>query len=612
MATLTGTIRPDTLTGTVEADTATGQSGTDTMAGGSGNDTLSGGDGGDVMFGGDGNDVIYGHGATDRIAGSGDIAATRIGAGLGSAVFATSAPGDPDRLFVVAKTGEIRILDTATGAVNGAPFLDIPAAQLQTDGEQGLLGLAFHPDYATNGRFFVFVTNAAGDLEVRAYTRSSGNPDLADPTSGNVILTVPHPGQSNHNGGWIGFGPDGNLYIATGDGGGGGDPDNNAQNIDSLLGKILRIDVNGDDFAGDGSRDYAIPDGNPFVGAAGADEIWAVGLRNPWRPSFDRATGDFYIADVGQGDREEINFQAAGSPGGANYGWVIREGTQVFDPDRPGNLPPGSPLLTGPVLDYPHATDGTGGFSVTGGYVYRGQGAGMQGVYLYADFVTDQIWSFRVVDGAVVDAANRTSQFVTTGGQVDSIASFAEDGRGNLYIIGLDGEVFRLTPGAGAGDGGDTIRGGEGLDTIHGGAGNDLIRGDAGDDRIFGGGQDDSLIGGLGVDRMNGGAGRDVFDFNAMTETGITRATRDVVYDFTPGDDLLDVATIDASAALAGNQRFAFVGTGPFTAEGQIRLVQAGNGVIVQINTTGSDTAEASVFLRGLQVGDLDSGDFVL
>ena len=291
---------------------------------------------------------------------------------------------------------------------------------------------------------------------------------------------------------------------------------------------------------------------------------------------------------------------------------MIREGTQVYDPDRPGNLPPESPLLTGPVLDYPHTADGTGGFSVTGGYVYRGQGAGMQGVYLYADFVTDQIWSFRVVDGAVVDAANRTSQFVTTGGQVDSIASFAEDGRGNLYIIGLDGEVFRLTPGAGAGDGGDTIRGGEGLDTIHGGAGGELIRGDAGDDRIFGGGQDDSLIGGLGVDRMTGGAGRDVFDFNAVTETGTTRATRDVVYDFTPGDDLLDVTSIDASAALAGNQRFAFVGTGPFTAEGQIRLVQTGNGVIVQLNTTGSDTAEASVFLRGLQVGDLDSGDFVL
>ena len=309
MATLTGTIRPDTLTGTAEADTATGQSGTDTIAGGLGNDTLSGGDGGDALFGGDGNDVIYGHGATDRIAGSGDIAATRIGAGLGQTVFATSAPGDPDRLFVVAKTGEIRILDTATGAVNAMPFLDIPAAQLQTDGEQGLLGLAFHPDYATNGRFFVFVTNAAGNLEVRAYSRSSGNPDLADPASGNVILTVPHPVQSNHNGGWIGFGPDGSLYIATGDGGGGGDPDNNAQNINSLLGKILRIDVNGDDFAGDGSRDYAIPDGNPFVGAAGADEIWAVGLRNPWRPSFDRATGDFYIADVGQDERKRSTFR---------------------------------------------------------------------------------------------------------------------------------------------------------------------------------------------------------------------------------------------------------------------------------------------------------------
>lgn len=612
MAILTGTLAADRLAGTIEDDRASGLSGDDTITGGLGQDTLSGGDGADTLNGGDGNDLIYGHGSDDRVDGSGDIAAERIATGLGQTVFATSAPGDPDRLFVVAKTGEIRILDAATGNVTPSPFLDIPAAELQTGGEQGLLGLAFHPDYAANGRFFVFVTNADGDLEVRAYLRSATNPDVADAGSGDVILTVPHPTHANHNGGWIGFGPDGMLYIATGDGGSGGDPDNNAQNPQNLLGKILRIDVDGDGFAGDPDRDYAIPDDNPFVAASAADEIWALGLRNPWRPSFDRLTGDLYIADVGQGEREEINFQPSGSAGGQNYGWVIREGTLVFDPDRPGNLPPDSPLLTGPVLDYPHAADGTGGFSVTGGYVYRGPGPGLQGVYLYADFVTDQIWSFRIVDGAVVDAANRTAQFVASGGQIDSIASFAEDGRGNLYIIGLDGEVFRLTPGASAGDGADSIRGGTGADTVHGGVGDDTLRGDDGDDRLFGGGQDDLIAGGLGVDRLTGGEGADVFDFNAVAESGATSATRDSIYDFVAGEDVIDLATIDASAGTAGNQGFAFIGTAAFSAEGQIRLEQRTGGVIVQVNTEGTGGAEMTVFLRGVQAADVDGGDFVL
>ena len=538
--------------------------------------------------------------------------ATRIAQGFDQPLFATSAPGDPDRLFVVEKSGQIRILDTATGATNGTAFLAIPGAELDTSSERGLLGLAFHPDYATNGQFYVFVTNAAGDLEVRAYQRSAGNADLADASGGDVILTIPHPGFANHNGGWIGFGPDGYLYISTGDGGSGGDPANNAQNPDSLLGKMLRIDVNGDDFAGDAGRDYAIPDDNPFVAASASDEIWALGLRNAWRPSFDRATGDLYIADVGQGSREEINFQAAGSAGGQNYGWVIREGTQVYDPDRPGNLPLDSPLLVGPVLDYGHTSDGTGGFSVTGGYVYRGPDAGLQGVYLYADFISDQIWSFRIVDGAVLDAANRTAQFVTLGGQIDLIASFAQDGHGNLYIIGLDGEIFRLNAGEGAGDGGDLIRGGAGNDSIHGGAGDDMIRGDDGDDRLYGGSQDDTIIGGAGVDRLWGGTGADVFDFNAVTESGSAAALRDIVQDFTPGVDVLDLAGIDAQAALTGNQRFVFIGTAAFSAEGQIRLVETAKGVLVQVNTTGTATPEMAILLRDVHVADLDGGDFVL
>lgn len=611
MALLNGTTGADVLAGGAAADVGTGLSGSDRLDGGAGADTLSGGEGGDSLNGGAGDDVLYGFGASDEVAGSGDIRATRIAGGYDQPVFATSAPGDPDRLFVVEKTGQIRILDTATGVTNTANFLTIPQAQLQTGGEQGLLSMAFHPDYATNGKFYVFVNNAAGDLEVRQYARAPGNPDRAGATSGDVILTIPHPGNSNHNGGWISFGPDGHLYIATGDGGGGGDPDNNAQNPNVLLGKMLRIDVNGDDFAGDAGRDYAIPDDNPFVGTSAAGEIWALGLRNPWRPSFDRVTGDLYIADVGQDAREEINFQEAGSAGGENYGWVIREGTLVFDPDRPGNLPPGSPLLIDPVLDYGHSFDAAGGFSVTGGYVYRGPSEGMQGIYLYADFVSNQIWSFRIVDGAVVDAANRTGQFVVSGGSLDNIASFGEDGRGNLYIIGIGGDVFLLNPGAGAGDGADAINGGAGRDRIWGGAGRDTLRGGEDDDRLHGGGQADLIAGGAGKDVMFGGAGADVFDFNAVTESHVAFG-RDVIMDFVAGEDRLDFASIDARAGVAGNQGFTFIGSGPFTAEGQIRVVQSGGSVVVQVNTSGSSGAEMVLILRDVAVGDLTAGDFVL
>ena len=611
MANLTGSIRADLLGGTAIADTARGKSGPDTINGGLGNDTLSGGDGADRLFGGQGDDVIFGHGPADQLPGSGDIVTTLIISGLDQPVFMSSAPGDPDRLFVVEKTGQIRILDPLTGTTNAVDFLDIPAAQLQTSDEQGVLGMAFHPDYATNGKFYVYVTNAAGNIELREYLRTAGNPDLADGGSSNVILTIPHPIRENHNGGWIGFGPDGYLYISVGDGGGGGDPDNNAQNTGSLLGKMLRIDVNGDDFPGT-ARNYAVPTDNPFANGAGADEIWAVGLRNSWRASFDRLTGDLYIGDVGQGDREEINFQSAGAPGGANYGWAIREGTLIYDGARPGNLPPDSPLLVDPVLEYAHDSTPNGGFSVTGGYVYRGPGAGMQGVYLYADFVSGQVWSFRVVDGAVIDAQNRTEQLVQTGGAVTSIASFAEDGRGNLYIVSLNGNVHRITPGIGAGDGADFLSGGDGQDTMLGGVGTDTLRGDAGDDVIRGGTQGDLIVGGAGRDRLVGGAGNDVFDFNLSTESGSGRLTRDVVTDFTSGEDVLNLATIDAQAGVAGNQRFSFIGSAAFSGEGQIRLMQSAGDVIVLINTTAMSGIDMSIVLRETLVSEIDAGDFIL
>ncbi len=610
MAFLNGTIRTDLLTGTAMADTGNGLSAADTLLGRDGNDTLSGGEGADRLTGGNGDDVLFGFGASDQVAGSGDITATRVGSGFSESVFVTSAPGDPDRLYVVEKGGTIKLLDLATGATNAASFLTIPAAQLQTGGEQGLLGLAFDPNYATSGKFYVFVVNAAGNLEVRQYSRSTANPDLADGASGNVILTIPHPTNGNHNGGWIGFGPDGYLYISTGDGGTSGDPANNAQNLNVLLGKMLRIDVSTDAFPADPARDYAIPTDNPFAASAGADEIWAYGLRNPWRPSFDRLTGDLYIADVGQGEWEELNYQPAGL-GGVNYGWVVKEGTHVFDPTRPGNPAPTSPGLTDPLVEYPHAADGTGGFSVTGGYVYRGQSPGLQGVYLYADFVTDQVWSFRVVDGAAVDTANRTGQIVAVGGSVDQIASFGEDGHGNLYIVGLDGEIFLLTPQIAAGDGADRIDGGSGNDRLAGGVGNDTLLGGADNDTLSGGAQNDLMLGGLGRDILTGDAGADLFDFNSSTESGLG-PLRDVVRDFTAGEDRLDLSQIDAQATLGGNQTFAFIGTNRFNAEGQIRVVQVGSSTILQINTAGTNAAEMQVVLQNVVATDLGLLDFIL
>lgn len=615
MANLNGTAGNDRIDGTATEDRIIGLSGTDRINASGGNDTVSGGEGADRIDGGDGDDVIYGFGASDRTVGSGDILVERVATGRPQPIFVTSAPGDDDRLYVVGKTGRIEILDPDTGTVNATPFLSIPPAQLQTDGEQGLLGLAFHPDYAVNGKFYVFVTNAAGNLEVREYMRSSGNPDVADAGSGNVILTILHPTHGNHNGGWIGFGPDGMLYIATGDGGGSGDQGNNAQDETSLLGKMLRIDVDGDDFAGDPLRDYAIPEDNPFFGTSAAPEIWALGLRNPWRPSFDRLTGDLYIADVGQGRLEEINFQPGNSDGGENYGWVIKEGTSVFAPGRPGNLPPDSPLLVDPVLEYGHTFDENGGFSVTGGYVYRGTGPGMQGVYFYADFVTDNLWSFRVVDGKVVDQANRTGQMVDAAGNrisVDSIASFGEDGNGNLFIVSINGGILRLTPGEGAGDGADLLRGGAGRDQIHGGAQDDTLLGEDGDDRLYGGSQDDTLDGGAGRDRMNGGTGADVFLFRAVTDSGNGSTKRDVIEDFTDRVDVLDLSAIDAMAGTGGNQAFSFIGSARFTAEGQVRVVQSGADVTVMVNTDGKGAADMSFVLSGVQVGALQAADFLL
>lgn len=497
-----------------------GTSARDTLSGTPGADTISGGDGYDTINAGDGNDVVYGSGPADADPAGSRIDATLVASGFANPVFAASPPGDPGRLFVVEQhSGQVRILDLASGQTRPDAFLDLPDSSLAGGGEQGLLGLAFHPDYATNGRFFVYLTNAAGNIEVREYARTDA--DHADAASARAVISWTHP-FANHNGGWMAFGPDRMLYIASGDGGSGGDPQNNAQNADSLLGKLLRIDIDGDAFPADASRNYAIPAGNPFAGAtAGADEVWAMGLRNPWRASFDPATGALWIGDVGQGAREEVDVIPAGE-GGMNFGWRIREGFQPFQ----GTAPPGV-TLTDPILDYDRSTPGYSGLAVTGGYVYHGPG-GAQGLYVFADFGSGNVWTVTRANGQTQDFLNRNGQIVVTGGDLDQIASFAVDGTGRLYAIGLDGEIHRISPGAAAGDasnylrgdagddviwGGplfDDINGNMGNDTGHGGLGDDWVVGGKDDDQLFGDDGSDIVYGNLGNDTCEGGAGADL------------------------------------------------------------------------------------------------------
>ncbi len=373
----------------------------------------------------------------------------RVASGLNLPMFVTHAPGDPDRLFIAEKNGAIKILDLNTGLINQTPFLTI----LDTDpeGAGGLQSFAFHGDYATNGKFYVHVTvDNGGTLidgvtspfssHVREYT-VSGDPDVANATPTEVLNWV-QP-RNNHNGGWIGFNPKVNandpqyLYIMSGDGGKQRDPDNNAQTIvNEPLGKVLRVDVDSDDFPSDPDRNYAIPSGNPFDNIAGDDEIWAYGLRNPWRASFDRQTADLWIGDVGQYSREEIDFQPAASPGGENYAWNRREG---FITHLGGQLLPGD---VEPVYEYPNGS----GASVVGGYVHRGPDS--EGLYVFGDTILSQFWAF---DPAfpITSVQNIDDQLVPDVGSIDLPVSFGEDFFGNLYIVdhdAINGEVFRIVP----------------------------------------------------------------------------------------------------------------------------------------------------------------------
>jgi glucose/arabinose dehydrogenase len=358
--------------------------------------------------------------------------------GLNRPVFVTHAPGDFDRIFILEQrsgsTGRVRVFNLATNTLESTPFLN---QTVSTASEEGLLGLAFHPDYATNGKFYINYTRSTAGRQtfVDEYTVSS-NPNVADPLSRKQVLQISQP-FSNHNGGWIAFGPDGYLYVSTGDGGSGGDPGNRSQDItNQLLGKMLRLDVDGDDFPGDANRNYAIPADNPFVGVSGDDEIWAYGLRNAWRCAFDSATGDLYMGDVGQNAIEEVSFQPGSSTGGENYGWRCYEGNNAFNTSGCG---PAADYVF-PIRTYTHSG---GNCSITGGEVYRGCAIPeLDGTYFYADYCSGQAFSFKY-DGAVVnELTNRTGEI----GGGFGIASFGLDAYGEMYICRLSGSIEKIVP----------------------------------------------------------------------------------------------------------------------------------------------------------------------
>jgi glucose/arabinose dehydrogenase len=348
-----------------------------------------------------------------------------VGSGFDHPVFVAHA-GD-SRLFVVEQRGRIKIIHPTSSVTT---FLNLSSLVSQTGSERGLLGLAFHPNYASNGFFYVNYTRASdGATVIAEYRRSGGNPDAADPTSARIVLTIAQP-YSNHNGGWIAFkGP--NLYIATGDGGSGGDPGNRAQSKKTLLGKILRINPLDPD--GNGARRYSIPANNPYVGRRGKDEIWSRGLRNPWRCSFDRVTAKLWCADVGQGRYEEVNRSRTGK--GVNYGWRLLEGRHLY----PSGALCTTNCKTRPIAEYAHTAFGGGNCAVTGGYVSRRSGAALYGKYVFGDYCSGKVW---------VIGSKRKSGKVLPQPAADTsylISSFGEGSDGRLYLVDLGGTVLRLS-----------------------------------------------------------------------------------------------------------------------------------------------------------------------
>lgn len=354
---------------------------------------------------------------------------------LAQPVHATSPSGDMNRVFFVERqTGEIKIYNRTSNSVEASSFLAIPG--LGNINEQGAYGLAFAPDYDTSGKFYVSFTNANDEFQVFEY-QVSGDPNIADAASARAILTIPHPadGAQAHYGGWIGFGPDGMLYVTTGDSN--GDPINdNSQQRDSLLGAVLRIDPTGDDFAADAFNNYATPADNPFAGGdAGDDAVYAYGLRNPFKAAFDPVSGAFFISDVGEDTYEEINLGVSG----ANYGWPGYEGDQPFMP----GLSDGEPV-TDPIYQYLHGLGEFEGQSITGGEFYQGPVDAIDGHYFFGDFVQGKVWSllFDAMSGTVTEVF--AWDLVIDEGVLGNLVSFGVDGDGNLYLLDINGSVFRV------------------------------------------------------------------------------------------------------------------------------------------------------------------------
>lgn len=369
------------------------------------------------------------------------LALRRVATGFAQPLYLEGIPGTSN-VVVVQKGGRVRVLNPDTGVIDGVDFLNLSSV-VSSDGERGLLGLAFSPQFASDRTLYVNLTNTAGNTEIRRYRMFTGSSTQADPSTADVILRIAQP-FSNHNAGWIGFANSGLLYIPMGDGGSGGDPNNVAQNPNSLLGKVLRIDVTGDDFPADPDRDYRIPPGNAFPGGTGgAPEVFALGLRNPYRASVDPVTGNLWMGDVGQNAIEEIDVLRPGDAG-ANFGWRLREGTQAYNggANQPGFVPP--------VTEYSHGTGPLQGRSVTGGYLYRGDVPAIRNHYVFADFITSNVWS--VPEGSLTVGQTLASsaftrlnpQLVPNAGTLAQISSFGRDNQGRLYILSLGGDVFRI------------------------------------------------------------------------------------------------------------------------------------------------------------------------
>lgn len=389
----------------------------------SSDDSGGGGKGVDGGLGGGGGNAAFD--CSPPAAETPTLTLTAIGEGFERPLLVDSPRSDSERLFVGEQRGVISMFKS--GQLLAEPFLDISDRVNSTGDEQGLLGLAFHPSYTQNGRLFVHYTGASGETVISELQRSA-DPEKADPASEKVLITQAQP-ESNHNGGAIQFRSDGMLYIGLGDGGGAGDQHGsigNSQSLDTLLGKILRIDVDNVP-AGQG---YGSPGGNM---SAGLPELWSYGLRNPWRFSFDPCTSDMYIGDVGQNAIEEIDIEPAGRGSGTNWGWRVTEGSSCFSPAT-GCDPSG---ITLPVDEYPHAN----GCSVTGGHVYRGSDIpGLRGSYVYADFCSARFWTFQYADGAAQNKREITTDLSSAG----SVSSFGRDSRGEIYVTDFDGNVWRI------------------------------------------------------------------------------------------------------------------------------------------------------------------------